>query len=262
MSVISIRFLGICCFIDGREKDPFTKRVILPRDRNCKSRCDDPHVPHLQVDASEVAQRTRVTPAATFKNGSRDWQRIDLDGERISIRNAVRGDGRLVEVPTFGERIPHMTLVCPDCPPYPRDECFADTPPSDLVAACFDLHGGYLSAGAIEDEETRFDQGSNWPTRRLAHWAQVDLSFHGEQAEVLIEKFDGSGSRSILLKKDTPFVTIANQPESDIVPREATSNRRAHFDMYYDLGSGLPEKRPRPANTMGVVLGCAPTNWP
>jgi len=262
MSVITIRFLGICCFIDGRERDPFVKRVILPRDSHCKSRGDEPHIPHLQIDAADVQQRNGIAVKDTFKSGSRDCQRIDVCGERISIRNAAQGDGRLVVLPTFRERIPHMTLVCPDCPPYPRPECFVDVPPSDLVAAYFDLHSGFLSAGAIEEEETRFDHGSNWPTRRLAHWAEVDLMYHGNHAELVLDKFDGSGSRSILLKRDTPFITIANQPESDIVARDATADRRMHFDMYYELGAGLPDKRPRPANAKGVVLGCAPTNWP
>ncbi len=213
-----------------------------------------------------VAPTANVTPSATFTRGTRTFHRFDLDGERISIRNASQGNGRLVVIPTFAERVPSMTLVCPDCPPFPRKECFAAAPPRDLVAAYFDIRSGFLNSGPVEEEATRFEEGSNWPPRRLARWAQLDLEYHGTEAEILIEAFDGSGSRVIPLKRETSSITIGNQREVDIEERPLASDAEGvgHFEMYYDLGDSrqLPKLRPRPTTDKGALRGCAPSNWP
>jgi len=262
-----VRFIGICCFIDGREKDSFVKRAILPIDRHAGHHHHEPHVPYVEIETRDLSRGAKVVPSKEFLRGEREYARsyyrFDLDGERVSLRNAGQGNGRLVVIPTFAERVPSMTLVCPGCPPNPREECFTDAPPSDLVAAYFDLRTGFLNAGPLDPEETRFDHGSNWPTRKLARSVQLDLEYHGDHAEILIEKFDGSSSRTIPLASDAGTITIGNQVEADI---EETSiqgtDRRRHFEMYYELGAQLPSTRPCPCNPAGILHGCAPLNWP
>jgi hypothetical protein len=264
--MLSLRFIGISCFVDGREKDPFAKRLILPNDMHAEHRGDGAHIPYIEVDLEDLAPNVALEPSKTFTRGTRTYRRFDLDGERISVTNANRGDGRLTVVPTFEERVPSMILVCPDCPPTPRPECFESAPPRDLVAAYFDIRTGFLSSGPIEDEQTRFDEGSNWPPRRLARWVQLDLAYHGTHAEILLESFDGKSSRVIPVKRDAALVTIGNMKEEDIEERVlvADPDRLGHFDMYYDLGDSrqLPKKRPRPTIQKGALRGCAPSNWP
>jgi hypothetical protein len=264
--MIRLQFKGMSCFVDGRETDPFAKRVILPRDRHFKEYKDDPHVPYIEIEADDLQRGAKVRPSKTYASGqglfARSFHRFDLDGERVSIRNAGQGNGRLVVVPTFDERVPRMTLVCPDCPPNPRPECFSPNPPPELVAAYFDIRSGYLNCGPLELAETAFDEGSQWPPRRLARWAQLDLSIHGDRAEIMLEKFDSSAVRIIPLKRGAGVVTIGNGREQDIEETSTGSNRRDHFDMYYDLGSDLPAKRPRPTTAKTVIRGCAPLQWP
>jgi hypothetical protein len=266
MSMLTIHFNGMCCFLDGREADSFTKRVVLPRDMHFAEYKDDPHVPYLEIDADDLQRGATVRPSKTYARGdgatARSFHRFTLDGERVWIRNVAHGNGHLVVVPTFDERIPQMTLVCPDCPPNPRTECFLPNPPDDLIAAYFDIRSGYLNAGLLELGETAFDEGSQWPTRRLAKWACLDLAVHGDRAEIVIEKFDGTGARVIPLRRGAGVVTIGNGREQDIEETSTGSNRREHFEMYYDLGAELPAKRPRPTTPKSAIRGCAPAQWP
>src|SRR5215212_7323083 len=129
MPMISMRFIGIICFADGREKDSFVKRVILPTDMHAEHRGDGPHIPYVEVEMDDLASETALTPSKTFIRGGRTYHRFDLHGERVAIRNAGQGNGRLMVIPTFDERVPSMTLVCPDCPPNPKPECFEASPP-------------------------------------------------------------------------------------------------------------------------------------
>lgn len=266
MSMLTLHFSGMCCFVDGRQNDRFAKRVVLPRDTHFAEFKDAPHVPYVEVDADDLQQGANVRPTKTYARAdgplTRRFHRFNLDGERVSVRNAARGNGMLVVVPTFDERVPRMTLVCPDCPPNPSEECFSSKPPSDLIAAYFDIRTGYLNAGVLEPGETAFDDGSQWPARRLARWAQLDLAIHGDRAEIVIEKFDGSAKRVIPLKRGAGVVTIGNGREEDIEETSTGSNRREHFDMYYDLGADLPSKRPRPTTPKSAIRGCAPAQWP
>lgn len=265
MAMLTLHFSGMCCFVDGRETDPFAKRVILPRDLHFAKYKDAPHVPYLEIDADDLPRGANVRPTKTYARSdgpsTRSFHRFNLDGERVWIRNAAQGNG-LVVVPTFEERVPRMTLVCPDCPPNPRADCFSATPPAGLIAAYFDIRSGYLNAGQLEPGETTFDEGSQWPPRRLARWGRLDLPIHGNRAEIVIEKIDGSATRLISLKQHASVVTIGNGREQDIDETSSGSNRREHFDMYYDLGDGLPQRRPRPTTPKSAIRGCAPAQWP
>jgi hypothetical protein len=272
MGVITVRFMGICCFVAGREGDRFAKRAVLPADQHAAHHDSPPHIAYVEIEADDLADDSETAGGIPFtrSEGSevRSYRRFDLNGERVSVRNVTasrngNGEAALVVVPTFDERVPAMTRVCPECPPQPRAECFDDAPPRQLIASYFDIGSAYLSAGPVEEEVTAFDEGSQWPARRLARWAQVDATFEGDRAELVIEKFDGSSTRTIPLSSDASVVTVGNQLETDILgtsPRG--TDRRAHFAMYYDLGENLPEKRPRPTRSMGGVRGCAPTTWP
>ena len=44
MSMLTLHFSGMCCFLDGRETDSFAKRVVLPRDMQFAKYKDDPRV--------------------------------------------------------------------------------------------------------------------------------------------------------------------------------------------------------------------------
>ena len=264
MSMITLRFKGMCCFVDGRAGDPFAKRVVLPRDQQYMTYHDEPHKAYVEFEADDVPGDIRLPVVKTATRGEgefkRVYTRIELDGHRVSIRNAAHG--QLIVVPTFEERVAKMTLVCPECPPNPRQECFSPAPPPDLIAGYFDIHGGYLNAGPLELQETAFDEGSLWPSRRLAQWGQLDLEIHGDRPEIVIEKFDGAETRVISLSRGATLVTIGNGREEDIEERSNGSHRREHFTMYYDLAVPQPKNKPRPTPPQSAIRSCSPTSWP
>jgi len=267
VATLSLRFIGISCFVDGRETDPFVKRAVLLNDAHAQHRGDSPHIPYIEVEQQDLADDLEIRPSADpYVRGTRTYVRFNLDGERISLLNATQGDGRLTIIPTYFERIPAMTVVCPDCPPTPRSDIFDEKPPRDLVAGYFDIRSGFLSSGPVEDEATRFEDGTNWPPRRLARWAQLDLTYAGNRAEILLESFDGRRSRIIPVKRDTALVTIGNLKEEDILETtlKTDPDQLGHFSMYYDLGetSALPKTRPIPTLTKSALRGCSPSNWP
>jgi hypothetical protein len=264
MFMLTLHFKGTCCIVDGRESDPFVKRVVMPRDTQYAALGEEPHVPYVEIEAGDLGDAT-IVPAKSYTRGEGAlavaYHRFELDAERVSIANVVPGNS-LIVVPTLDERIPKMTLVCPDCPPRPRGECLDAVPPPDLVAACFDIHTGYLNTGLLELQPTTFDEGSNWPSRRLAHWVRLDVPVQGDSASIVLEKYDGSGMRTIPLKPDASTVTIGSGRDEDIEDRATGSNRREHFDLYYSLGENLPAFRPRPTIPMSAIRACAPTTWP
>lgn len=265
MSMLTLHFKGTCCIVDGRSSDPFTKRVVMPRDTQYAALGEEPHVPYIEIEADELSDDASITPTKSYTRGEGvlavAYHRFELDGERVSVAGAAPGNG-LVVVPTFDERVPKMTLVCPDCPPTPRAECFDAAPPAGLVAAYFDIHGGYLNSGLLELQPTTFDEGSNWPSRRLAHWVRLDMPLASDHPDLVLEKYDGSGTRTIPLKSSASIITIGSGREEDIEDRATGSNRREHFDLYYSLGENLPAFRPRPTIPMSAIRACAPTTWP
>src|SRR5687767_3892146 len=103
MSVLTVRFIGICCLIDkpGRNGNGYgqAKRVVLLVDTLVGERGDGAHIPYI---SAEVVDAPRVTGRfADMKPYTRDlvaYRRFHLSGDRISIANAAPPAGAKLNV--------------------------------------------------------------------------------------------------------------------------------------------------------------------
>lgn len=275
MSILTIRFMGICQVLDARpnSKDRFLKRVLLPVDTLAADRNDGTHIPYLEVDVlDEVRWTGSFANQVLYPRDLQTYRRFHLSGDRITIQNAVTPAGGTLNVlSTYVERIPSLTKVEPRLTTQPFEELYADDPPADKVAACFDIYSGDLQAGPPGIYKTRFSAPTNWPTRRLARWFELQVPIQdGEGPTIQIESFNGNGrgKRTIQLSPIADQITIGNQllPDIERPTFDATMTSgedfRAHFSLFYGLFPAVPANASRPEPTFSVVNGCVGNQYP
>lgn len=283
MSTLTVRFAGICCFINPRPEkgDKFAKRVLLPVDkhfRDADRNNDGQHIPYIEFDILDRAKvNGRFSGQFTYSRDRVSYRRYQLSGDRISIANAVRRNGGHLNVlSTYDERVPSISNVTKGKLTYPDDKYYSDHPSAGDVAAIFDMQFGDLHAGPVSLLPTRFSDPTDFaPPRRLAQYVELQVPIKdGEKPMILIESFNGNGfgKRSIELSETTDHITIGNQLKEDIeisptAPLDPTfrpspENFRAHFAMVYDLFSKKVEPLARPQNGMTVRNGCVGSQIP
>src|SRR5947207_14717625 len=129
MSTLTIRFAGICCFLDPRnQKNKFVKRVLVPVDNHVHDpdRIDGPHIPYIEFDILDRPQVDGDFLAhATYSRDGVAYRRYQLSGDRITITNAVAPNpSRLNVLSTYDERVPKMAVVTRDKFKVPEPEFF------------------------------------------------------------------------------------------------------------------------------------------
>jgi hypothetical protein len=271
MSTLTVRFMGICCFLDSWGKTShFSKRILLPVDMRAGERDDGRHIPYLELDILDEPQVTGdFTTVATYTREGRAYRRFHLSGDRIRILNAATPENAQLNVlNTFRERVPSLTALTPELADHLPSEYFSVTPPRDRVAAYFDVHHGDLHAGPSTIFPIRFDPVPGSPAippRRLAGWVELQIPItEGEGPVIEVKSFgeSGLGTRTIRLSTLTDCVTIGNQLESDIamLPFDPAQFRnedfREHFLLYYDLYPTIPANLSRPSRTASAINGC------
>lgn len=277
MSTLTVRFIGICCFLDAPPKDSrFKKRVVLPVDTRVDERADGEHVPYLEVDIlDEPMHSGGFADTVDYTRENLRYRRFHLSGDRITIRNSVPPPHGLRVLSTYEEQAPSLTRVTPDLREPPGPEYFEATPPADKVVAFFDIQYGDLHAGPPAPRLTTFSQPTQWPgNRRLASWIELQVPIEDGRGPVIdVESFGtrGFGRRTIELSDRTSRITIGNQLEHDIDRKciecaDPTQLRpedfRAHFALYYDLFPNVPANRSVPVRSFAIENGCVPVRFP
>src|SRR4051812_6302408 len=103
MSTLTIRFAGICCFLDPRagQDDHFAKRVLLPVDNHVHDadRGDGPHIPYIEFDilARAKVDGDFITQSTSPRDGV-SYRRYQLSGDRITITNSAAPNPRRLNV--------------------------------------------------------------------------------------------------------------------------------------------------------------------
>jgi hypothetical protein len=281
MSTLTIRFAGICCFLDPRpnEQDNFAKRVLLPVDNHAHDadRGDGTHIPYIELDILDRPDvKGDFISHATYSRDGVSYRRYHLSGDHITITNAAAPNPwKLNVLSTYTERVPSISKVTNGDFTYPEAEFFNDKPDTKKVAALFDMKNGDLHAGQSSLQPTRFSDPTGWPTRRLAAWVELEVPIKdGQKPMIAIESFNGNGfgRRTIELAETTDHITIGNQLQLDIEQGMAINpnfppspeNFRAHYAMVYDLFKDSPARAsaPRPQNGMTIRNGCVGTQYP
>jgi len=267
MTTITMRFIGICCFLDTPGGG---KRVVLPVDKRANERGDGKHVPYLEVEViDQPLVQGLFDEEWTYVRDLVTYRRYHLSGDRVRISNLVISPGAsLNQLATYSERVPALTLVTPALRRDVGVAVLHDPPDPDRAAAYFDITHGDLHAGPPNNFPTRFSAQTQWPTRRLAQWVELQVPIpdgHGPTIHIDGAEF---GERTIQLAPRTTRITIGNQLPADIERNTGdpaalqSEDFREHFRLYYDLLTEVPNGYSLPERTAALPNGCVGSQYP
>lgn len=272
MAPITVRFRGICCFIDPTNGGTFKKRVILPSMSSHQHEMEE----HLTVieflrddleSARDLASGKDLEQVAFTRPGDggqyayikmTEPVRIEFFGTKTgkTTPNFDLDDGTIHLDDLVGEPLQlRNSLLGP-----------AAKVKSSLAKAVIDLPDGVLRTGSPDVELTKFPPPANFQPRRIArnieHSVEVDGTFG-----LTITSLDRPQvpPKQIRFASSTALIAIANEPERLIlrhfVEGQPPAETADHFDAYWDLFSD-PPSRPVPSPFQGTGPGCVPANKP
>jgi hypothetical protein len=296
MATMTVRFRGICCFIDKKNGDgekkngeSVYKRVVLPNGKSHQHDDQEEHLPIIEFYADDLKTAPDDLPRFDYTRpgDAAQYQRIELDTPvHIELLNTPQGksdpglnlEDSLVHLADLVDEDIQLkrTLLGP-----------ALKVDSKLVIAVVDLPKGVLMAGPPEPVITKFPNSRKFSERRAARWLEHITQVDGEFGLRLTPLGQPRPvAREIWFKSSTRMITIANEPLRFIVghfvtkpPKPAAKTgpegRSAapvmsmaklgkptgHFDMYWDLIAD-PPARPVPEPSQGLGPGCSPSNIP
>lgn len=278
MSTVTVRFRGICCFVDpldDDEKQKFTKRVLLPSSTPHVHMGMEEHQTIIEFYADDLdGKPAGVTETYYMRPGDPGhYKNIRLEKPTLIELLGVPAGG-IQSSRNFGTSVIHFKEVLSELPPLKRSLVgTAAKINRELVAAVVDLPAGELSAGPAESTLTTFNMVPTFAPRYVAQWIQHVIEVDGPLAIRLTELGEGGQDpRIIRFKNTTQLITIGNEPERLTVghfvphagmhgPSASPVQSSGHFDLYYDLMAD-PPVRPRPAPSLGLGGGCNPANRP
>lgn len=292
MATITVRFRGICCFLEPTNGEPFKKRVVLPNGKGHQHSELEEHLPIIEFYADDLEgdgpAGLKVSGTYTRPGDDAQYRRISID-RPMMIEMVGTPPGDVMKGPGLKESTIHLDTLLDQKFELKRSllgEASAVNP--DLVHAVIDLPKGLLMPGPPEHAMTRFLKPAKFQERRLARWLEHTAELDEDQRFGL--KLTPLGDRfkesiRITFKESTRLITIAHEPLNlivgKVVPRkvedvEHDSNGHpngngngsqpqqttGHFDLYWDLIANPPESRPVPAPTAGGGPGCGPLDKP
>jgi hypothetical protein len=282
MATITVRFRGICCFIDPTKGDGFEKRVVLPNMGSHEHSTMEEHLPIIEYLADDLrsapSELERVPFSRPGDEGKYEYIKLTepvcIEFLGISAGKVTKGinleDSTVHLDELVGQTQLKNTLLGP-----------AAKVKASLATAVMDLPAGVLMAGPPDSMPTEFEARAHFRKRRVARWfdhiAELDSTF-GLQLTPLNDP--QANPQLIWFKPSVGLITIAQEPERLIVghfvePRLTGKNTAAHadhpaatppratghFDVYWDLVSD-PPFRPVPLPFQGTGPGCAPATKP
>jgi hypothetical protein len=273
MATVTVRFRGICCFIDPTNGEDFKKRVVVPN-MSIHQHDMEEHLQIIEFLADDLVPGQDLELTAFTRPGDDGKYQYFRLTEPVKIEFIGASGKEITAGPNLAKSTLHLdalaggtlqlkgTLLGP-----------AERVAPALAMAVIDLPGGVLMAGPPEATITSFSPPAIFQKRRLSRWLELfteiaDDKFSGDKlfGLRLTSLKKSEDSKEIWFKNSTALVTIANEPERIIVghfvenqpPSEATG----HFDIYWDLISDPPPSRPVPDKFQGTGPGCVPANKP
>jgi hypothetical protein len=278
MSGVSVRFRGVCCFIDKTNGENFGfKRVVLPTHEHTSAL--EEHLSIIEyfaddlIDVQPPLKRVKFTrPGDTAQ-----YEYIQIPQPSLIELQGVVTAGTFMETPNLADlRINLDELTGPT-----QLKASLVGPPSkvsaSLVNAVIDLPAGMLTPGQPEPFLTEFGAPVvGFTPRAVARWLEHIMTLNGEFA-LKLTPLDPrqSGTTLIRFRRQTRMISIANEPlrmiVGQFVPRPEGSHTHpgltpqqqatGHFDMYWNLVAD-PPFRPAPLPYQSTSPGCGPSNKP
>jgi len=263
MPNLKIRVTGICCFVD-QNNGVEAKRLVIPLDDMMGG---DNHIPFIEVRESDLDGYSGAAPSDhyTHYNGSVYYRRWELSGHCIEIDTIDQSAPMLDTTPSFDRHIPSMKQICPNLRSYPRQECFDENPPPNLIVGCLEIGKGTLDAGPLEEIFTAFSPVYNWPAGQTPQWVDLRMPVLPGKLVISLNAFDTSGAHDaqLTLKEGTENITIGNLLMADLTGPGSGAGRTEHFKLFYNLSdpARLPETLPLPLIPQVPVNACSPVRW-
>lgn len=269
MATVTIRFRGICCFIDPTNGEDFKKRVVLPRHGDHSSM--EEHLPVIEFLADDLINDEvpdGLESVYFMRPGDEGQYRYVKIKEPSCIQLVGTKAGAIETADNLKDAVVSIDSLVPDEVLTLKKSLLGPAlkVKPTLAAAVVDLPAGKLDAGSFETSLTSFPPPVPFKPRYLAkslqHTTQVDGEL-GVQLTTLGEK--NPVPKTLWFKATTRMVTIANEPLRLIVNhimQAPTGAAAGHFDMYWDLIAEPPESRPVPNTNLGTGPGCAPSTKP
>jgi hypothetical protein len=221
-NTITVRFRGICCFIDPENGAPFKKRVVLPNGKTHEHAGMEPHRAIIEYYSDELT--SGVPYGLQTENYSRPgddakYQRIELDQPMIiefinvvSTADVSSGpglNGRAISLDKLVQgNVLKRSLMGP-----------LASVSGDLAKVAIDLPGGTLMAGPPEAARTSFNV-DGFVSKRFARWLELIIEVNGPFGLRLTPiGCSPSDARDIYFAEGTGLVTIANEPVRIITGR-------------------------------------------
>lgn len=298
MATITVRFRGICCFIDPTNGESFKKRVVLPNGGAHQHSDREEHLSIIEYFADDLKnppEDMRIIEYTRPGDGGQ-YQGIVIDEPVWIELLGTAPQGTITRGLNLEESLIHLSELVDEDIRLKRTLLGpANRVDPKLVVAVMDLPKGVLMAGPPEPVVTRFPNSPKFSERRAARWLEHITQIEEEEGESVGQfglRLTPLGKphpvpKDIWFEKSTRLITIANEPLRFIVghfvtnppkpkvsatPQGAmaavpapivktTGKPTGHFDMYWDLISD-PPSRPVPEPSLGTGPGCAPANKP
>lgn len=280
MPTLRISVFGIACFADGRIDDQgtpidnFQKRILLPTDRIFNDHFP-PHIPYVEIAELDFFNQPGTIPGLSdpYVRDHVMYRRFELTEHRISLQNVDTSQGWTVS-DAYRYRVVQMRQILPTLDPHPKEECFYDRPPSDLISGHFDVSHGDLDIGDVDELYTSFEQDGepiDWEPRRLAIASVLRIKVTGLYPMFRVESVHqepGTGPL-VRLKANNTGISMGNLTLRSLAPQGLENNETNEeedfthgFRMFYLLAADEPTNPPLPVRTAGLQIACSNTNWP
>jgi hypothetical protein len=264
-AVLTIRFAGTCCFIDGDK----SKRVVLPNDTLQSDSTQSEiqrHIGYVEFRAEDIdpdQQSDGLSAPYKHDHSEVEYRRFDLTGHEITIESVVPSDDGLIVANSYKRYVSKMSKVHPGLYSPPRRECFDSPPDPLLICGAINITDGVLSAGKLYPFITQF-KNSTTTTLTLQTSEYVDVNLPIESGEIIITFTDRNGSSQVFLLPKAGLITIGNQPLDDILEKGSGDDVTHHFKLYYGLAKPgtVMQDPPLPQKTRDPVNSCTVTGWP
>lgn len=259
---IRMRFLGMGCFIGQQDGDYFKERIVVPYDNEGVGM--NQHFAFVEVAEEDILYFTGTMVPLSYYRGGVWYKRWDLTEHLVMLNNP---DTTLpfTRSAEFTAHAPLMPEVCPELADHPRESCRDEFPDGERFTAFFDLQGGGVDNGYLEQFETQFVlKVGNVPTAppiRTPTSVIVTHYFEGDRADLTISDESGTLTAQIFIR-DGAMIMAGNAREDDILGDGSGDNDPEHFLIYYQLADPYPINPAVPTIATAPVNACSITRWP
>ena len=266
MATITVRFRGICCFIDPEKGgNGFKKRVVLPNGKNHEHAGMEEHLSIIEYYIDELSSTVPdglKTESYSRPGDDAKYQRIELDKPMVveflnvvstaKVDPGANLDGRLIRLDQLAPNVLRRNLLGP-----------IQNVEGDYAKVVMDLPGGTLMAGPPEASRTRFPDVPKFGNRRVARWLELVLEVNG-QFGLKMTPIGGqpSEAKEIYFEEGTGLITIANEPLRLITgrfvpkPKQGGGTMPSHTGM---AGATTATAAKTPSTTATATMTSAPS---